>query len=554
MQLLEDDELIAWNDVWGDDDDDDPGDEVPFDILERFIAALEDVARLIEYRDDPVGFARDVLGVHLWGKQADIARAILEPPHRVLVKSANGIGKTTLAAALACWFYLCYVPSECVVTAPRFEQIKKVTFKEIRRFLRNHADLLPKAPTVESGPDHYIHGTTASDATSFQGIHGNYLFLIFEECVGVHAEFWEAARGIMAGGKLCLWLAICNPTDSTSAAYAEEKGGQWRVISISAFDHPNIAAELRGEEAPIPSAVRLGATISNMGQWGEWVDEGHELATDIDCWAMENGRDHFPKRYWRPGPIGDARILGRYPMLAAYSIYSEAAFDLAGRLEREPTRTDILEIGCDVARYGDDETTIHGQRGGVSLFHETYHGRNTEHTAGRLKQLCRDWAPVCNCKPQDIPCRIDDDGVGGGVVDQAGGYNFVPVNAQQDPQAEDDYPDARSERHFVVADRMAKGQLSLAKLPEAQRLTLSRQALGITYRLDARGRRVAEPKAKTKERLGRSPDDLDGFTLAYYKTATGPLEVEGVKAERRRDQRVESRRSRHLFGQGGRRS
>jgi hypothetical protein len=44
------------------------------------------------YRRDPVAWARDVLGVHLWSKQADIARAVVD--HRqVAVQSAAGIGK-----------------------------------------------------------------------------------------------------------------------------------------------------------------------------------------------------------------------------------------------------------------------------------------------------------------------------------------------------------------------------------------------------------------------------------------------------------------------------
>jgi hypothetical protein len=35
------------------------------------------------------------------------------------------------------------------------------------------------------------------------------------------------------------------------------------------------------------------------------------------------------------------------------------------------------------------------------------------------------------------------------------------------------------------------------------------------YKLDSEGRRVVEPKEKTKERIKRSPDDADGFNLAY---------------------------------------
>jgi hypothetical protein len=36
-----------------------------------------------------------------------------------------------------------------------------------------------------------------------------------------------------------------------------------------------------------------------------------------------------------------------------------------------------------------------------------------------------------------------------------------------------------------------------------------------TWKLDSDGRRVVEPKDKTKERIKRSPDDVDGMNLAY---------------------------------------
>ena len=35
--------------------------------------------------------------------------------------------------------------------------------------------------------------------------------------------------------------------------------------------------------------------------------------------------------------------------------------------------------------------------------------------------------------------------------------------------------------------------------------------------LDAQGRRKLEPKDKTKEKIGRSPDDADAMNLAYYE-------------------------------------
>ena len=37
-----------------------------------------------------------------------------------------------------------------------------------------------------------------------------------------------------------------------------------------------------------------------------------------------------------------------------------------------------------------------------------------------------------------------------------------------------------------------------------------------TWKVDAQGRRVVEPKSDTKKRIQRSPDDADALNLAFY--------------------------------------
>ena len=52
---------------------------------------------------EPVGFARDVLGVRLWSKQEEVLRAVMEE-RRVAVKSGNGLGKDFTAAVALLWY------------------------------------------------------------------------------------------------------------------------------------------------------------------------------------------------------------------------------------------------------------------------------------------------------------------------------------------------------------------------------------------------------------------------------------------------------------------
>ena len=188
----------------------------------------------------------------------------------------------------------------------------------------------------------------------------------------------------------------------------------------------------------------------------------------------------------------------------------------------------LHEIGCDVARQGDDWTAFHVRRGPVSLAHETYQKQNTTFTVGKLVQLARYYAEICSrqhpqrhvIKPEDIPLKVDSIGFGAGVVDRLGelGYNVIPVDASSAIcNRTADYKNKRSELWFQTADRARAGQLSLARLDQRTRDRLRQQGLAPEYKINSQGQREVEPKEKMKERLKRSPDDMDAVNLAYYE-------------------------------------
>jgi WD40 repeat protein len=110
---------------------------------------------LESYRRDPIGYAKEVLKVELTPMQAHIAEALLVPPHRVLVRSANNVGKSFLSAVLVNWFYDCFNPGICITTAPEARTVKDTCWKEVR-VLRNRRVLQGVSPGirgVEFSPD-----------------------------------------------------------------------------------------------------------------------------------------------------------------------------------------------------------------------------------------------------------------------------------------------------------------------------------------------------------------------------------------------------------------
>lgn len=481
--------------------------------------------RVDAYPHDPVGYARDVLGIELWSMQQKIARSVLTPPYRTLVKSAHSVGKTHLAAVLVNWFYDSFNPGVTITTAPIKRDVVDLLWAQIRsqRARAGLGDLLPKAPEMASSVDHYAKGYTAAKGESFQGRHPERGLFLFDEACGVDPMYWITTATMWKPRPFMFWLAICNPTDTTSRAYLEDTSSTaaWHRFEVSALEHPNIIAQLQGREPPIPAAVTMDQVEVWIADWCEPIPAEQATATDFE-WPPSaiTGK---PGRWYRPGPIFEARGLGRWPSAGTYGIWSDLLWGAVELLVLPIPPDAVPEIGCDVARFGDDWTSIHVRAGGTSLQHESFNKRDTSHTIGRLKQLAHEWAERAGewCKqtinPKTVPLKVDDDGVGGGVVDglREAGYRVIPINAGSKPHKPSDYPRRRDELWFVVADRAKRGELSLARLDALVRQKIKQQALAPQYWLDSQGRRVVEPKRETKDKIGRSPDDMDAVNLAY---------------------------------------
>jgi hypothetical protein len=192
----------------------------------------------------------------------------------------------------------------------------------------------------------------------------------------------------------------------------------------------------------------------------------------------------------------------------------------------------VPEVGADIARFGDDYTEIHTRSGPISLHHESAAKRPTDETTGRLIEVAQALAEWFNDAIQhlpdskrpppisrfDVPIKVDDDGVGGGVADAllGQGYNVTRVSAASGANDGERYPNKRSELWFVTAERARRGELDLSGLDADVLDELRRQALTCSWSLDAQGRRVVMPKDKIKQELKRSPDGLDAMNLAYY--------------------------------------
>ena len=461
--------------------------------------------RLI-YQRAPELYARDILGVTWHAQQTLIARALIRH-RRVMIRAGNGPGKSFVAAGLINWFYDMFTPSITLTTAPTHQQVQQVLWAYVRTLRKGRPGLMPKDSRMEDAPDHFAVGMTAIDANAFQGRHSKNMFVIFDEATGVDPQFWDAAEGMLSGSN-AYWLCLLNPTDTDSVAYRREQLGGFHVISLSSLAHPNIQAELAGEKPLYHGGVSLDWLYARLNdpEWCERISKTDAVETDFE----------FPihsDQWYRPGPLFESRVLGRWPTLGTSGVWNEELWNLA-MVEQQPTGP--YEIGCDVARKGDDFTEIVVRRGACALSHEAHNGWLTTQTAGRLKEIAINLMHGNRMNAQDnVIIKIDDDGVGGGVTDMLEGWNAIGVNAGSAPTEKERYPNKRSELWFNTARMAREGNLDLSRLSAESKSKLRLQLMSPSWKLDSQGRRVVEPKDMTKKRLGRSPDSADALNLAY---------------------------------------
>jgi hypothetical protein len=463
------------------------------------------------YQERPVDYCRDVLKVRLTPVQEKIARLVCRPPYRVLVKSAHTVGKSFLAACLVNWWFDCFWPGIVLTSAPSAEQVKNILWKEVRR-IRFDAGLdtdcfLPKACRMETSVDHFAFGFTARDRTGFQGHHEVAVLIIFDEAEGIDLEFWDAAQTMLQGDRYG-FLAIYNPYLSSGPAVDAERSGNYHVETMSALDHPNISAELRGQRPEYPAAVRLQWVRDAIAEWCDPADPGQPGAFQFDGkWYVAQGK-------------GEAAILGRRPTAGINAVFPEYLFDLAVERKLPWPNNGRLQIGVDVAWEGNDDTALHVQKGGVSLHHESFHGQNPTRTAERAMSLALTLgAELGFVDPRkSVVIAVDTIGIGAGVFSnilEAGWRRAVGVNSWEALTERTDHPDLRSALWFGFADACRRGNISLGGLSKKALNDLRTELTAPVYWLDVRGRRKVEPKLDTKERIGRSPDNADALLLAY---------------------------------------
>ena len=114
---------------------------------------------------------------------------------------------------------------------------------------------------------------------------------------------------------------------------------------------------------------------------------------------------------------------------------------------------------------------------------------------------------------------IDEDGIGGGVVDLLKGCKGFIANASPiDQEEQDNFKNLKSQCSYRLADEVSARRISVsAEMGERHKEMLVEELEQIRSKdADKDGKRQVMPKDDVKERIGRSPDFSDMMMMRMY--------------------------------------
>jgi len=396
---------------------------------------------------------------------------------RTAVKGCVASSKTKAAALVVHAFLQAAAPAKVFSTAPSSRQVDGVLWGEVRSIKAQAnfpigGELKPVASEWQIGPDWFALGFSSNDPNRFHGWHGQNLLFIIDEVQGVDEGTIHAIENTMADGQAKL-LILENPSALTGLAHEafHSQRHLWNCISIAAQDTPNYKAR----KIVVPGMI----TYDQAQEWKEIY------GVDSDFYRV--------------------KVLAEFPKQEPDTVIPLDWIEKAWA--RTPNLHGPIDIGVDVARFGNDDTVIQPIIGSHCPKPHVIHGQDTMAVSGyavaQRKQLR---ARVIN---------VDSIGVGAGVVDRLDelGEPVNAINVAEAPKDKERYADCRSELFFEglrnALDPRNPDAISMEKDDK-----LAAELIGVKYKIDSAGRIRIESKDDTKKRLGRSPDRADALNLA----------------------------------------
>lgn len=445
--------------------------------------------RTLLWRINPVAFVTETMGVQPEPWQAEALKALVTED-RLAIRSGHGVGKSAFSAWCILWWLYTRAPAKVAATAPTSHQLEDVLWSELATWHRRMPDGLREMFTwtatkfyLTAQPDLAFAVPRVSrpeKPEAFQGFHSENMLFIVDEASGVEDVIFEVGAGAMstAGAKT---LMVGNPTRADGHFFEafNRMRSHWWTRRVSCEDSSRVDP----------------AFIQEMAD-----------------------------KYGADSSIFAVRVLGNFPEQSDDAIIALSLCEAAVARDVAPLRGNPT-WGVDVARFGDDRTTLAKRRRNVLLEPiKSWRNKSVTQVAGIVvDEYLR--TPIA-----DRPHRINVDviGIGAGVLDilQDADLPAVGVNVAEVPAVRERYMRLRDELWFRAREWFEDRSSKIPDDPD-----LIGELTAAKFTMTATGKIQVEPKDKTKDRIGFSPDLADAFLMTFANPDHRPNETVAYEPE-----------------------
>ena len=442
------------------------------------------------YRNRPAAFVHDIIKAEPEEYQAKIMQAIADKG-KVSVRSGHGTGKTALLAWTIIWFLLTRPHARIPCTAPTQHQLQDILWAEIAKWLSHSG--LTAALNWSSETVHmkgykstwFAVARTARDPNALQGFHGENLLFIIDEASGVNDALFQPIMGSLTEENAK--LVMCgNPTMLSGFFYN----------SFSKDAEKYATFRLDGSKSARVSEAFVQSIIDMFGK-------------DSDAYRV--------------------RVAGEFPKAMPDSFISVDWVEQCTTNSLPTEDVFAVDIGVDVARYGDDESVIQPVLNKRIVPRCLVLQKNdVMQVTGAVMQKAK---ALREAHKVAVNVKVDCDGLGVGVYDR-----LKEIKAQQDlgwlhltechfggrgGRLKNDDPIEFENSTGLMWGKM-RALLKSNTLTVLKDDKLLSQLSNRKYRLNSDGKIVLERKEEMKKRGAHSPDRADALALALYDKPDRP--------------------------------
>lgn len=404
-------------------------------------------------------------------------------PLMIARASGHGIGKSALISMIAKWALDTCDDCKVVITANTEPQLRTKTIPEIAKWARMAITAswfkITASALASTTPGHEkswrLDAVTWSkeNTEAFAGLHneGKRIVIIYDEASGIDDKVWEVTLGALTDADTeIIWIAFGNPTKNTG--WFRQCFGKLRN---------------RWKTKQIDSRTVEGTNKAYL----------QEL---VDTYGVESD-------------IVKVRVRGMFPSASSMQFIGSDLVEAARSREPIVLRTDPVIFGVDVARFGDDHSTLAIRQGrdARSRPWKRWYKENTMQVAGDIAIEAMKWHPDA--------IMVDVGAMGAGVIDRL--RQLLPDTLIVEVAFGGKGRDATWSGNVRVRTANKRSEiwttmrswLEYGAIPDEQ--AIEDDLIGPEYSYDADQRILLERKEHMRARDVASPDDGDALACTF---------------------------------------